>query len=85
MKIRFLIKTLNMTLYSKFPNTKKTAAGQKRQFLSDRCLNVTSLCHYRRSPAALMPYDNQKSLMVMGALAAILTPVLYFVAKMFLT
>ena len=32
-----------------------------------------------------LPYDNQKSLMVMGALAAILTPVLYFVAKMFLT
>lgn len=32
-----------------------------------------------------LPYDNQKSLMYMGALAAILTPVLYFVAKMFLT
>lgn len=32
-----------------------------------------------------LPYDNQKSLMYMGAAAAILTPVLYFVAKMFLT
>ncbi|WP_296399453.1 hypothetical protein [Acidaminococcus timonensis] len=32
-----------------------------------------------------LPYDNQKSLMIMGAVAAILTPALYFVAKMFLT
>lgn len=32
-----------------------------------------------------LPYDNQKSLMYMGAVAAILTPALYFVAKMFLT
>lgn len=37
----------------KFPEYQKTAAGQKRQSLSDRCLTVTSLCHYRRSPAAL--------------------------------
>ena len=32
MKIRFLIKTLNMTLYSKFPNTKKQRPDRKDNF-----------------------------------------------------
>ncbi|WP_432643186.1 hypothetical protein [Acidaminococcus sp.] len=32
-----------------------------------------------------LPYDNQKSLLYMGAVTAILTPALYFVAKLFLT
>ena len=32
-----------------------------------------------------LPYDNQKSLMYMAAVAVVLTPVLYYIARLFLT